>query len=67
MACGGCSKRQRTKHGPITKEDLMGGYGNLNDRQIRSRLEVYKKNNCPNCPQRYQCDYGHFINCKKNK
>ena len=67
MACGGCARRQAAKHGPITKENLMGGYNVLNDRQIRARLEIYKKNNCPNCDQRYECDYGHFLDCKKHK
>jgi hypothetical protein len=46
---------------------LKGGYGNLNDRQLRARLEVYKKNNCRDCDKRYECDYGMFSNCKKHK
>lgn len=67
MACGGCSRRNAVKHGPPTKENLMGGYKYLTDRQIRARLEVYKKNNCKNCEKRYECDYTSFVNCKKHK
>jgi hypothetical protein len=39
----------------------------LTARQLRARLEVYKKNNCPNCEKRYECDYGMFVQCKKIK
>ena len=67
MACGGCAKRRAARSGPLTTENLMGGYKTLSDRQLRARLEVYKKNNCPNCEQRYECDYGNFLNCKKHK
>ena len=67
MACGGCARRRAAKNGPLTTENLMGGYKYLTDRQIRARLEVYKKNNCPNCEKRYSCDYSNFVNCKKHK
>lgn len=66
MPCGGCAKRRAARQ-PVTAENLKGGYGNLNDRQLRARLEVYKKNNCRDCDKRYECDYGMFSNCKKHK
>jgi len=67
MACGGCARRRAARQGPATAESLMGGYKYLNDRQIRARLEVYKRNNCKACDQRYECDYGNFVKCKKIK
>ena len=65
MACGGCQKRRAASSGPPTANNLMGGYKYLTDRQLRARLEVYKKNNCKSCEKRYQCDYGSFVACKK--
>lgn len=67
MACGGCARRNAAKSAPITRKNLLGGYSGLNDRQIRARLEVYKKNNCKDCENRYKCDYTMFSNCKKHK
>jgi hypothetical protein len=68
MACGGCAKRNAARHAPAgSKESLMGGYQYLTDRQLRARLEMYKKNNCKDCEDRAQCDYGKFVNCKKIK
>lgn len=65
MACGGCKKRRAVKNAKAgTKESLMGGYRYLNQRQLRARLEVYKKNHCADCDKRYECDYGMFSNCK---
>jgi hypothetical protein len=67
MACGGCSRKRAARNGPPTAENIMGGYKYLSDKQIRARLEVYKRNNCKNCDKRYECDYGNFIECKKHK
>lgn len=70
MACGGCGKRRATREAvnrDITKDEVMGGYKYLTDRQIKARLEVYKKRYCPNCDQRYECGYEMYANCKKNK
>jgi hypothetical protein len=69
MACGGCGKRH-TSPPPVNSDPmtvLMGGYKSLNDRQIRARLEVYKKNYCRQCEKRYQCDFPMFLECKKSK
>jgi len=68
MACGGCSKRKATRQMVVNKKDgVMGGYGFLTDRQIKARLEVYKKRYCKDCDKRYECDYKMYVECKKNK
>jgi hypothetical protein len=68
MACGGCARRRAARNAPAgTKESLMGGYKYLTDRQLRARLEVYKKNNCKDCEKRYECDYSMFVQCKEVK
>jgi hypothetical protein len=64
MACGGCGRRHVIKHNP---DDLMGGYKYLTDRQIKARLEVYKKKYCKDCKNRYKCDYVMYVNCKKSE
>lgn len=66
MACGGCAKRRVIREQNKGKYDVMGGYGNLPDRQIRARLEVYKKRYCKACGKRYDCDYTMYVNCPKN-
>lgn len=70
MACGGCAKRraQRSATRKAKEEqDLMGGYANLTDKQIRARLENYKRKYCTTCEKRYECDYQTYVNCKKIK
>lgn len=70
MACGGCGKRRAARQVAtknIKKDDVMGGFGYLTDRQIKARLEVYKKRYCPDCSKRYECDYSSYVECKKNK
>jgi hypothetical protein len=68
MACGGCGARHRAPE--VNSADpvsvLKGGYKYLTDRQIRARLEVYKRNYCKACEKRYQCDYPMFLECKKS-
>jgi len=71
MACGGCGKRRAAAQqvaGKITEKDLMGGYKYLTDRQIKARLEIYKKRYCSNppCDKRYECSYEMYVGCKKN-
>jgi len=63
MACGGCGRRHAIKHNP---DDIMGGYKYLNDRQIKARLENYKKKYCKDCAKRYECDYVMYVVCKKS-
>lgn len=62
MACSGCGKRHRQS----TDTDVMGGYKYLNNRQIKARLEVYKKKYCRNCAKAAECDYSVYIKCKKS-
>jgi hypothetical protein len=69
MACGGCQKRRAARTAvKRDKEDydLMGGYANLTDRQIKARLEVYKRRYCQKCTKRYECDYKNYLECRKS-
>ena len=54
MACGGCAKRRaaRVASNATPPELLKGGYKYLNNKQLRARLEIYKKKNCTDCDQR---------------
>lgn len=61
MGCSGCGKRHRKPN----STDVMGGYKYLTDRQIKARLEVYKKKYCKSCDKRYKCDYQNYVKCKK--
>lgn len=70
MACGACGKRRAAaKAARQSKEDadIMGGYANLTDRQIKARLEVYKRRYCKECAKRYDCNYETYVNCRKQK
>jgi len=70
MACAGCGKKRAAKQvavDAVKKDEVMGGFGHLTDRQIKARLEVYKKKYCPNCSKRYECTYEIYSKCKKNK
>jgi hypothetical protein len=76
MPCGGCSKRRAartaarsvaTAQSEDPLRDLTGGYANLNDRQLKARLEVYKKRFCKDCKERYTCDFSRYMQCKKLK
>lgn len=67
MACKGCGARRAARSKPITKDGIMGGYKYLTDRQIKARLEVYKKRYCSDCNKRYECNYELYVNCKKNQ
>jgi len=67
MACGGCQKRrtaQQAARMTAIKQDLMGGYANLTDMQIRARLEIYKRQYCKECEKRYECNYPMYVKCK---
>jgi hypothetical protein len=70
MACGGCAKRRAAvvaKRQASADSDLMGGYANLTNQQIKARLEAYKRRYCKTCEARYECDYARYLACKKNK
>lgn len=63
MACGACSKRRDEKD--KKKFDVMGGYKYLPERQLKARLETFKKHFCSNCDNRYTCDFEMYSNCTK--
>lgn len=65
MPCGGCGRRNNnTSSDVVSQADLTGGYANLTDRQLKARLEVYKKRFCSGCTKRYECDYKSYLECK---
>jgi len=43
---------------------VMGGYKYLTDRQIKARLETYKRRYCNECKTRYDCTYETYVTCK---
>ena len=73
MACSGCGKKRaaraaKQKAAKMVAKDgdeVMGGFKYLNDRQIKARLEVYKKKYCRDCGDRYECAYEIYKGCKK--
>lgn len=69
MPCGGCSKRANRKYKPTGDPvmDLMGGFANLNNQQIKARLEAYKRQHCSDCKERYTCDLAKYKRCKSIK
>ena len=70
MACGGCQRRRAetdARRKATVEQDLMGGYANLTNNQIKARLEAYKRKYCKACEKRYECDYVNYLACKKNK
>ena len=68
MPCGGCSKRRAARASARSLKsggDITAGLANLTDKQIKARLEVYKKRFCPNCKERYTCDFVRYTDCRK--
>lgn len=64
MACGACKNKKRN---PITKEEgVMGGFKYLTDRQLKARLELYKRKYCKDCSDRFECDYKNYLKCKES-
>lgn len=69
MACGSCGSRRKNPnvnvHSP-ENYDLAGGMSinTLNDRQIRARLEVFKRKFCSACAIRYECTYVIYVECR---
>lgn len=61
MGCN-CGKTQaKNVRDPL---DIMGGYRYLKPHQVVARLEIFKRNNCPECATRYACDYSNYLSCK---
>ncbi len=69
MACGGCGRNRQPRNRNAMNPDnydLTGGVSitSLNDRQIKARLEVFKRKFCISCKIRYSCDYSMYLECK---
>ena len=64
MGCG-CGKNK----GKLVRDpqDMMGGYKYLKPHQVKARLEIFKRNNCKDCKDRYKCDYSSYVQCKGKK
>lgn len=69
MSCSGCKKRQEAKSKKESTEiyKVFGNYKYLTDRQIKARLENYKKRNCKGCEKKSVCDIALFFKCKGKK
>ena len=63
----GCNCGRVTKKYVKDPGDVLGGYKYLKPHQITARLEVFKKNNCKECADRYKCDYSKYLGCKGKK
>jgi len=63
MGCSGCGKKNAAR----SNSNIMEQHKYLNDRQLRARLEVYKRQYCQNCEKKATCDYENYVKCKKNK
>lgn len=60
MACGGCGRPKPAKPYSVT-----GGNRYLTDRQLKARLERYKRIYCKDCTVRYECDFARYKSCDK--
>jgi hypothetical protein len=60
----GCNCGQNKRRHVRDPQDVMGGYKYLKPHQITARLEVFKRQNCPECVDRYKCDYNKYLGCK---
>jgi hypothetical protein len=63
MGCSGCGKRNAARN----SSNIMEQYKYLNDRQIKARLEIFKRQHCKDCEKKSSCDYGTYVACQKNK
>jgi len=60
MGCGCGSSKRKASAKPF---DVMGGYKYLNDRQIKKRLETFKRLYCKTCQGRYNCNFESYKKC----
>lgn len=63
MACGACGRKHNKDNSIEKSKSITDGYKYLTDRQIKARLEVYKRRFCTGCASRYTCDYVVYFNC----
>lgn len=66
----GCNCGRRKKAPPPVKspiiqsvENLLDAYKYLKPHQIKARLEIFKRNFCKACKDRYKCDYDMYLKC----
>jgi len=68
MACN-CGRKRNPppiKSPVITAvENLLEAYRYLKPHQITARLEIFKRNFCKTCSDRYVCDYEVYLKCLK--
>ena len=68
MACGSCGKRRSSNVNVKSPEkyDIAGGLDvrTLNNRQLKARLEVFKRKFCADCAIRYECTYSTYLDCR---
>ncbi|KKN42061.1 hypothetical protein LCGC14_0717040 [marine sediment metagenome] len=64
MGCGCGKTKRRLVRDP---GDVLGGYKYLKPHQVKARLEIFKRNNCKDCGDRYKCDYAKYVECKGKK
>lgn len=60
MGCSGCGKRRAHR----SSKDLKERAKYMNDRQLRARLEVYKREHCKECEKKEKCTYEVYVACK---
>lgn len=65
MSCGSCA-RKRIERDNVRKniDEVMGGYKYLTDRQLKARMEMYKKKYCSDCKDKTICNYEMYKRCK---
>lgn len=71
MACGSCGRKKgsntNTNNENLASAMVFGSNIYLTDRQLKARLENYKRNYCKECAERYECDLTRFVECKNIK
>lgn len=68
MGCNCGGRRKNNTQSSAVKRDvsnIVEEYRYLKPHQIQARLEVFKRNFCTNCDNRYQCDYKMYLKCEK--
>lgn len=66
MGCSRCEKKQKRKdeRGNPELYRAFGNYKYLTNRQVRTRLEYYKKKHCKGCSKKDECNISMFFKCK---
>jgi len=65
----GCNCGRRSRPAPVKPpimqavDNLLEAYKYLKPHQIKARLEIFKRNFCKSCKNRYICDYDMYLKC----